>query len=144
MNDLANESSLSNTNQTSPNASQQQAHDLEIPIKFRLSNGREHRLYCKQSEKFRTIKRRLAMLENGALDSHVQRFFFGGKLLRDRSTVSDARLQRNFVVQVILNEMPSTPNGAITTTSHMNTNSDSHVILSNPTPIEVPHLTSVN
>lgn len=82
MNDLANESSLSNTNQTSPNASQQQAHDLEIPIKFRLSNGREHRLYCKQSEKFRTIKRRLAMLENGALDSHVQRFFFGGKLLR--------------------------------------------------------------
>ena len=56
--------------------------DSEIPIKFRLSNGKEHRLYCKPNEKFRTIKRRLAMLENGAIDSHVQRLFFGGKLLR--------------------------------------------------------------
>ena len=53
-----------------------------IPVKFRLSNGKEHRLYCEQHEKMRQIKRRLAMLENGAIDSQTQRFFFGGKQLR--------------------------------------------------------------
>ena len=56
--------------------------DTEIPIKFRLSNGKEHRLYCKSNEKIRHIKRRLAMLENGDIDSHIQRLFFGGKMLR--------------------------------------------------------------
>lgn len=56
--------------------------DSEIPIKFRLSNGKEHRLYCKPNEKIRNVKKRLAMLENGAIDSQIQRLFFGGKLLR--------------------------------------------------------------
>ncbi len=65
-------------NQQSSNSNQ----DTEIPIKFRLSNGKEHRLYCKSNEKVRNIKRRLAMLENGAIDSQTQRLFFGGKLLR--------------------------------------------------------------
>jgi len=31
--------------------------DIEIPIKFRLSNGKEHRLYCKSNEKIRNIKK---------------------------------------------------------------------------------------
>lgn len=61
--------------------------DTEIPIKFRLSNGKEHRLYCKSNEKIRQIKRRLAMLENGDIDSQSQRLFFGGKLLRMYSTI---------------------------------------------------------
>jgi hypothetical protein len=95
--------------------------DVEIPIKFRLSNGKEHRLYCKQNDKIRNIKRRLSMLENGAIDSQNQRLFFGGKLLRDRSVIYEARLQRNFVVQVILNDKPIQPNDAITTTVHLTT-----------------------
>jgi hypothetical protein len=61
--------------------------DVEIPIKFRLSNGKEHRLYCKQNDKIRNIKRRLSMLENGAIDSQNQRLFFGGKLLRKLSDI---------------------------------------------------------
>lgn len=56
--------------------------DIEIPIKFRLSNGNEHRLYCKANEKIRNVKKRLAMLENGNIDPQAQRLFFGGKLLR--------------------------------------------------------------
>lgn len=58
----------------------------EIPIKFRLSNGKEHRLWCKPNEKIRSIKKRLTALENGAIDSQVQRFFFGGQLLRKISS----------------------------------------------------------
>jgi len=84
--DSGNDSSSTNTTTTPPPILNQQQtnidQDIEIPIKFRLSNGKEHRLYCKQNEKMRNIKRRLAMLENGEIDSQNQRLFFGGKLLR--------------------------------------------------------------
>ncbi len=83
--DSGNDSSSTNTTTPPPITNQQQTnidHDIEIPIKFRLSNGKEHRLYCKSNEKIRNIKRRLAMLENGAIDTQTQRLFFGGKLLR--------------------------------------------------------------
>jgi hypothetical protein len=80
-----NESSSTNTTTPPVLMNQHQSNidqDIEIPIKFRLSNGKEHRLYCKSNEKIRNIKRRLAMLENEAIDSQTQRLFFGGKLLR--------------------------------------------------------------
>ncbi|CAF1217250.1 unnamed protein product [Rotaria sp. Silwood1] len=110
--------------------------DIEIPIKFRLSNGNEHRLYCKPNEKIRNIKRRLAMLENGTIDTQTQRLFFGGKLLHDRTAIYETRLQRNFVVQVILQDQPMPPNGAITTTGHLTTNNYS-------TPVEYPNSSSI-
>lgn len=168
--DSGNDSSSTNTTTTPSVVNQQQTNidqDVEIPIKFRLSNGKEHRLYCKQNEKIRNIKRRLGMLENGTIDSQSQRLYFGGKLLRkslidrilvntivscfpvachkflintsgdilrltfqgyldflflgDRSIISEARLQRNFVVQVILNDKSVESNDAITTTAHLTT-----------------------
>ena len=54
---------------------------LKLPIKFRLSNGTEHRLYCKPNEKIRNIKRRLAMLENGAIDSQTQRLYLRREII---------------------------------------------------------------
>ena len=85
--DSSNDSSSNNTTTPPPLTTSNQPEaqldpDAEIPIKFRLSNGKEHRLYCKQNEKIRNIKRRLAMLENGVIDSQTQRLFFGGKQLR--------------------------------------------------------------
>lgn len=53
----------------------------------------------------------------------------------DRSAIWEARLQRNFVVQVILTDKPISANGAITTTSHVTTVND-HI---NPTPVESPN-----
>ncbi len=44
--------------------------------------------------------------------------------------IGEARLQRNFVVQVILTDQPISPNNAITTTDHIN-----H---SNTRPVELP------
>ena len=52
--------------------------------------------------------------------------------LGDRTEIWETRLQRHFVVQVILTDNPSQPNGAITTT-------DLRPAPSNPIPIEVPH-----
>ncbi|CAF2654011.1 unnamed protein product [Rotaria sp. Silwood2] len=132
-----NESSSNNTT-TTPSPiliNDQQSQDIEIPIKFRLSNGNEHRLYCKSNEKIRNIKRRLAMLENGAIDSQTQRLFFGGKLLHDRTAICETRLQRNFVVQVILQDQPMPPNGAITTTGHLTTNNHTNYSI----PVEFPN-----
>ena len=56
----------------------------------------------------------------------------------DRTAVWEARLQRNFVVQVILHDSPMPPNGALTTTSHVHTSTDHRQSTSNPTPVEVP------
>jgi hypothetical protein len=89
--DSGNDSSSTNTTITPSIANQQQQtnidQDVEIPIKFRLSNGKEHRLYCKQNEKIRNVKRRLGMLESGVIDSQNQRLYFGGKLLRKLSNL---------------------------------------------------------
>ncbi|CAF1563158.1 unnamed protein product [Adineta ricciae] len=204
--DSGHDSSSTNTTTPPPTINCQPANadqDVEIAIKFRLSNGKEHRLYCKQNEKIRHIKRRVALLENGDIDSQIQRFFFGGKLLRkplsnimylsktidifhvqsrqedeqqptltflitlcvqkylvpmhstiifevvssvmipivisDRSTVRDARLQRNFVVQVILTDKPVSSTNAITTTDHITPTTDD-VKHSNSTSIEIPIL----
>jgi hypothetical protein len=41
--------------------------------------------------------------------------------LVDRSVIHEARLQRNFVVQVILTDKPIGPNDAITTTAPLTT-----------------------
>jgi hypothetical protein len=53
----------------------------------------------------------------------------------DRSIISDARLQRNFVVQVILTDKPISPNSAITTTGHLTTTNDH----SNSISVELPN-----
>lgn len=45
-------------------------------------------------------------------------------LAGDRSTIRDARLQRNFVVQVILTEKPVALNHAVTTTDQVPTTVD--------------------
>jgi len=76
------------------------------------------------------------MLENGTIDSQTQRLFFGGKLLRDHTVIGETRLQRNFVVQVILQDQPMPPNGAITTTVHLTNNND-HMNYS--IPVELPN-----
>ena len=101
----------------------------------------------------RTIKKRLAMLENGAIDCMVQRLFFGGKLLResatferhlhcpsllgDRATIGETRLQRHFVVQVILHEQPMAMPGAMLTTGQQAPASDPR------TPVESTHVAAV-
>lgn len=49
--------------------------------------------------------------------------------------VSDARLQRNFVVQVILTDKPITSNSAITTSGHLTTTNEH----TNSIPVQLPH-----
>ena len=59
--------------------------------------------------------------------------------LGDRSMIQEARLQRNFVVQVILTDKPVSPSTAITTTDHLTTAADERN-RSNSTAIELSNL----
>ncbi|CAF3882411.1 unnamed protein product [Rotaria magnacalcarata] len=52
----------------------------------------------------------------------------------DRVAIYETRLQRNFVVQVILQDQPMPPNGAITTTGHLTTSNYNNY----STPVEFP------
>jgi hypothetical protein len=50
------------------------------------------------------------------------KFFFSG----DRSVICETRLQRNFVVQVILTDKPIPSTSIITTTEHLTTTINDH------------------
>ncbi len=63
-------------------------------------------------------------------------FSFSG----DRTAIGETRLQRNFVVQVILQDQPMPPNGAITTTGHLTSNKD-HASYSMP--VEFPNCSMI-
>jgi hypothetical protein len=54
----------------------------------------------------------------------------------DRSVVWEARLQRSFVVQVILTDKPISSTSAITTTDHLTTIND-NINQSNPTSVQL-------
>lgn len=60
-------------------------------------------------------------------------------MIDDRIAIGETRLQRNFVVQVILQEKSTPPNGALTTIGHLTSNN--HVNYS--TPIELPDSSTV-
>lgn len=71
----------------------------EILLKLRLSTtGKDTKMAVRTGETILAAKRRLEDLE-GIPTSH-QRWFFGGKLLSDRTRVDEAKLQMGFVVQV--------------------------------------------
>jgi hypothetical protein len=60
--------------------------------------------------------------------------------LGDRTAICETRLQRNFVVQVILQDQLMPPNGAITTTGHLMTNNDRTVY---SIPVELPDFSMI-
>lgn len=83
----------------SPSPESEPCAGQEILLKVRLSTtGRDTKMAVRTGETILAAKRRLEALE-GIAAAH-QRWFFGGKLLADRTRVDEARLQMGFVVQV--------------------------------------------
>lgn len=77
----------------------------EIVIKLRLSTtGRDLRITVRTGETILNAKRRLQSLEG--IDVYRQRWFFGGRLLGDKTKIEEAKLQTGFVVQVIITSLP--------------------------------------
>lgn len=76
----------------------------EFQLRVRLSSGRDVRLSASMSDSVGQLKRQLQAQEG--IDLAHQRWFFSGKLLTDRTRLQDTKIQKDFVVQVIVNPPP--------------------------------------
>ena len=78
---------------------------VEIPIKFRLSTGKDLKLTVRSTDSVIKIKRQINVEEG--IDPSRQRWFFGGKLLNDKMRIEEARIPKGYVVQVIISPPPN-------------------------------------
>ena len=81
----------------------EQASGEELPIKIRLSTSiKDIKMTVRTGETISSIKKRIQAEHD--IPSSKQRCFFAGKLLYDRLTISDTKISKGFVIQVIVNE----------------------------------------
>ncbi|XP_059386358.1 ubiquitin domain-containing protein 1 [Carassius carassius] len=78
----------------------------EFQLKVRLSSGKDLRLNASMSDSIGLLKKQLQAQEN--IELAHQRWFFSGKLLTDKTRLQDTKIQKDFVIQVIVNQ--PTPN----------------------------------
>ncbi|XP_063049115.1 ubiquitin domain-containing protein 1 [Engraulis encrasicolus] len=100
----------------------------EFSLKVRLSTGRDVRLSASMSDAIGQLKRQLASQEG--ISTNQQRWFFSGKLLTDKTRLQDTKLQKDYVVQVIVN-------APVTTTTTTDTPHTPHTT----PPAHTPHTT---
>lgn len=76
----------------------------EFPLKVRLSTGKDVRLNASLPDTVGQLKRQLHSQEG--IEPSWQRWFFSGKLLTDRTRLQETKIQKDFVIQVIINQPP--------------------------------------
>ncbi|XP_064173566.1 ubiquitin domain-containing protein 1a isoform X1 [Anguilla rostrata] len=76
----------------------------EFPLKVRLSTARDVRLSASMADPIGRLKRQLQAQEG--IDPAHQRWFFSGKLLTDKTRLQDTKMQKDFVIQVIVSPPP--------------------------------------
>ncbi|XP_062436172.1 ubiquitin domain-containing protein 1 [Rhea pennata] len=74
----------------------------EFALKVRLSTGKDLRLNASMGDTIGQLKKQLQAQEG--IDLAWQRWFFSGKLLTDRTRLQETKIQKDFVVQVIVNQ----------------------------------------
>lgn len=74
----------------------------EFTLKVRLSTGKDLRLSASMGDTIGQLKKQLQAQEG--IDLAWQRWFFSGKLLTDRTRLQETKIQKDFVVQVIINQ----------------------------------------
>uniref|UniRef100_A0A3P8QBF0 Ubiquitin-like domain-containing protein n=1 Tax=Astatotilapia calliptera TaxID=8154 RepID=A0A3P8QBF0_ASTCA len=73
----------------------------EFQLKVRLSTGKDLRLSVSMVDTIGQLKKQLQVQED--IDAVHQRWFFSGKLLTDKTRLQDTKIQKDFVIQVIVN-----------------------------------------
>ncbi|XP_077595464.1 ubiquitin domain-containing protein 1 [Stigmatopora nigra] len=73
----------------------------EFQLKVRLSTGKDLRLSASMTDTIGQLKKQLHIQED--IEPTHQRWFFSGKLLTDKTRLQDTKIQKDFVIQVILN-----------------------------------------
>ncbi|KAM9426827.1 ubiquitin domain-containing protein 1 [Pholidichthys leucotaenia] len=86
----------------------------EFQLKVRLSTGKDLRLSASMADTIGQLKKQLQAHED--IDASQQRWFFSGKLLTDKTRLQDTKIQKDFVIQVIVNQQaPGAPKPSPTT-----------------------------
>ncbi|KAM9773656.1 ubiquitin domain-containing protein 1 [Syngnathus typhle] len=73
----------------------------EFQLKVRLSTGKDLRLSASMTDTIGQLKKQLHAQED--IEAAHQRWFFSGKLLTDKTRLQDTKIQKDFVIQVIVN-----------------------------------------
>ncbi|XP_052007600.1 ubiquitin domain-containing protein 1a isoform X2 [Xyrauchen texanus] len=79
-----------------------QEKEKEFQLKVRLSTGKDLRLSASMADSIRKLKKQLQIQED--IDTASQRWFFSGKLLTDKTRLQDTKIQKDFVIQVIVSQ----------------------------------------
>lgn len=66
-----------------------------------MSTGKDLRLSASMADTIGQLKKQLHVQED--IDATHQRWFFSGKLLTDKTRLQDTKIQKDFVIQVIVN-----------------------------------------
>ncbi|KAM4703374.1 ubiquitin domain-containing protein 1 [Rhinophrynus dorsalis] len=80
----------------------------EFQLKVRLSTGKDVKLNASMVDTIGQLKKQLHSVES--IEPSRQRWFFSGKLLTDRMKLQETKIQKDFVIQVIVNQPPETQN----------------------------------
>ncbi|XP_030058756.1 ubiquitin domain-containing protein 1 [Microcaecilia unicolor] len=78
----------------------------EFQLKVRLSSGKDVKLSASMTDSIGQLKKQLYAEEG--IEPSWQRWFFSGKLLTDRMKLQETKIQKDFVVQVIVNQPQGT------------------------------------
>lgn len=73
---------------------------IEIPLKLRLSSGKDIKLIARSTDTVIKIKK--AVEADHGCEASRQRWYVSGKLLHDKLHIEDARIPKGFIIQVIL------------------------------------------
>ncbi|KAM6956156.1 ubiquitin domain-containing protein 1a [Aplochiton taeniatus] len=74
----------------------------EFQLRIRLSSGKDLRLTASMADSISQLKKQLEGQED--IDVTHQRWFFSGKLLTDKTRLQDTKIQKDFVIQVVVND----------------------------------------
>jgi hypothetical protein len=77
----------------------------DLQLKFRLSNSQNNsdlKLIVGQNQTIEDVKKKINELKQ--IEPKRQRMYFGGKILNDKLFVKDLKLDKNFVIQVIIRD----------------------------------------
>ncbi|KAL0178126.1 hypothetical protein M9458_027020, partial [Cirrhinus mrigala] len=96
-----------NDRNVSEHSELQEKKEKKFQLKVRLSTGKDLRLSATMADSIRQLKKQLQIQED--IDAANQRWFFSGKLLTDKTRLLDTKMQKDFVIQVIVSQ-PIIPN----------------------------------
>ncbi|KAM8924825.1 ubiquitin domain-containing protein 1 [Pelodytes ibericus] len=74
----------------------------EFLLRVRLSTGKDVKLNASMADTVGQLKKQLFSVEG--LQPSCQRWFFSGKLLTDRMKLQESKIQKDYVIQVIVNQ----------------------------------------